>query len=184
MAQAVRRYYANPLRLIRHLHAKRIDEGVDYSGGGPVKALGPAVITLIARGTSYFWANVDGNAVVEQMLSGPLAGISVYNAENCVPTKALWVGEQVTSDTTLCRLRNHFPWLEIGFAKSDGSDIPAAWRVYRKVTDGSKTAYGTDFSRLLGDLGAPEGNTNYGSGDRSYHPRKTVGKLPRGFPRF
>src|SRR5436305_1849831 len=66
MLRAVQQAYQNPLRAIRRLHAKRIDEGVDYSGAGPVKALGNATITAIDRGTSYFWAHVDGNVVVEK----------------------------------------------------------------------------------------------------------------------
>jgi hypothetical protein len=184
MLRAVQQAYQNPLRAIRRLHAKRIDEGVDYSGAGPVKALGNATITVVARGTSYFWAHVDGNVVVEKMLDGPLQGISVYIAENCTPNPNLQVGQQVTAATTLCRLHNHFPWLEIGFAKRDASGIPAAWSVYRRFPDGSKTAYGLSFSHLLADLGAPEGNTNHGHGDVSYRAGKKIGKLPRRFPRF
>jgi hypothetical protein len=184
VVQAARSFYKNPLRRIRRLYAKRIDEGVDYSGRGPLKALGDATITVIARGTSRFWGNVGGNVVVERMADGPLAGISVYYAETCTPDKALSVGEQVTASTTLCHVHNHFPFIEIGFAQDDLSGVPAAWRAYRKFPDGSKTAYGVDFSRLLGDLGAPQGNTNGGTGDMSYRPSKTVGRLPQGFPRF
>ncbi|MBV9311023.1 MAG: hypothetical protein JOZ73_09325 [Solirubrobacterales bacterium] len=184
LVHAAQQSYQNPLRLIRRLHAKRIDEGVDYSGAGPVKSLGNATIVTVDRGTSYFWGNVDGNVVVEKMLDGPLQGINIYVAENCIPNPNLQVGEQVTAATTLCRLHNHFPWLEIGFAKRDASGIPAAWPVYRRFPDGSKTAYGLDFSHLLGDLGAPQGNTNHGSTDVSYRPWKKIGKLPRRFPRF
>lgn len=183
-AATARFYYASPLRLIRHLHAKRIDEGVDYSGSGPIKAMGTATITVVDRGTSRFWANQFGNVVVERMDDGPLQGVSIYNAENCTPSPALHVGQHVTAATTLCRLHDQFPFLEIGFAQRNRSGVPSAWVVYRHVPDGSKTAYGVDFSHLLGDLGAPEGNTNNGSGDKSYDPSRTVGKLRRGFPRF
>ena len=158
--------------------------GVDYSGSGPIKALGSATITAIARGSSHFWAHVDGNVVVEQMQEGPLAGLSVYQSENCTPNRSLRVGDQVTAATTLCRLKNRFPWVEMGVARNDNSGIPAAWSVYMHVPDGSKTAYGVDFSHLLGDLGAPEGNTNHRPGDVSYHPGTMVGKLPPRFPRF
>ena len=183
-ATVVQSYYKNPLRRIHNLYAKRIDEGVDYSGSGPVKALGDAVITVVAHGSSHFWANQGGNVVVERLQNGPLAGISVYNSENCTPNPALHTGDQVTATTTLCHLHNHFPYMEIGFAQNNTSGVPAAWPIYRTVPDGSKTAYGVDFSHLLGDLAAPQGNTNHGTGDQSYHPRKTIGKLPRGFPRF
>ena len=183
-ASVARAYYSNPLRLIQRLHAKRIDEGVDYSGRGPVQALGNGVIIAIARGTSHFWANVDGNVVLEQISDGPLTGLNVYTAENCTPNPALYVGEQVTAATTVCRLHNRFPYMEIGFAEPNPSGVPAAWYVYRTVPDGSKTAYGVDFSHLLGDLGAPQGNTNTGQGDVSYKPGTTVGKLPLDLPRF
>lgn len=184
MAQQARLYYQNPLRLIHKLHAMRIDMGVDYRGSGPVKALGTGTITAIARASSHFWAHVDGNVVIERMAQGPLAGRSIYQAENCTPNPNVHVGYHVTAATTLCRLNNRFPWLEIGFARNDTSGIPAAWSVYLNYPDGSKTAYGVDFSRLLGDLGAPRGNTNHGTGDVSYHPGTTVGKLPPGFPHF
>ena len=101
-----------------------------------------------------------------------------------MPATKLYTGQQVTAATTICQLHNRFPYMELGFARNDTSGIPAAWNVYRTVRDGSKTAYGLDFSHLLGDLGAPQGNTNHGTGDQSYRPRKTVGKLPAGFPRF
>jgi len=177
-------FYRNPFRRIHNLYAKRIDEGVDYSGSGPVKALGVGTITDIARGTSHFWANEDGNVVVERMEQGPLAGISVYTAENCTPSPKLQVGEQVTDTTTLCHLHNVFPFLETGFASNRHPGIPAAWPVYHNYPDGSKTAYGVDFSHLLGDLGAPQGNTNGGPGDMSTNPGTTIDKLPHGFPRF
>jgi hypothetical protein len=183
-AATARLYYSSPLRAIRHLYAKRIDEGVDYSGSGPLKAMGSATITVIARGTSVFWANEYGNVVVERMNDGPLKGLSIYNAENCTPSKTLYVGEQVSSATTLCHLHNQFPFMEIGFARRNRSGIPAAWSVYHNYPDGSKTAYGVDFSHLLGDLGAPEGNTNHGTGDQSYDASRTIGHLPHGYPRF
>ncbi len=183
-AQEVQAFYMNPMRRIHHLYAKRIDEGVDYSGSGQVTALGVATITDLQLGTSQFWAAEYGNVVVERMEDGPLAGISIYVAENCTPSPKLGVGEQVTANTVLCRLHNQFPFLETGFASNRHPGIPIAWPVYHQYPDGSKTAYGIDFSHLLGDLGAPQGNTNSGTGDVSYNPRVTVGKLARRFPRF
>src|SRR5579884_436965 len=65
--QTVQSFYQNPLRRIRSLYAKRIDEGVDYSGAGPIKALGNGVITVLDRGTSFFWAHEFGNVVVVRL---------------------------------------------------------------------------------------------------------------------
>jgi hypothetical protein len=184
LLQSVRVYYANPLRYIHNLRAMRIDEGVDYAGSGPVTALGAGDVTVIDRGHSRFWGNVDGNVVVEEIELGPLAGLSIYTAENCTPNPNLRVGQYVTSTTTLCYMHDHFPETETGFARQNLSGVPAAWSVYRLVRDGSRTAYGLDFSRLLGDLGAPKGNTGHGHDFVSYHPWVTVGVLPAGFPRF
>jgi hypothetical protein len=181
LAQAAQSYYLNPLRDIRRLRADRIDEGVDYGGSGPVKALGDATLTVVDRGNSYFWAHVDGNVVVEQLDTGPLLGLRIYIAENCTPAGSLYVGERVTADTTLCLLHNRFPYLETGFAQPGRDGVPAAWPVYALAPDGSQTAYGLDFSRLLGDLGAPPGNTG---GEVSYRPWSTVGALAPGFPAF
>jgi hypothetical protein len=181
LAQAAQRYYVNPLREIRRLRADRIDEGVDYGGNGPVTALGAATVTVVDRSDSYFWGNVDGNVVVERLDAGPLLGLSVYTAENCTPSPSLRVGQRVTGATTLCVLHNRFPYLETGFAEHGRGGIPAAWHVYRHVHDGSQTDYGLDFSRLLGVLGAPEGNT---AQDISYRPWLKVGTLPPGFPEF
>jgi hypothetical protein len=181
LAQAAQSYYLDPMRDVRRLQADRIDEGVDYGGSGPVKALGDATVTVVDRGDSYFWANVDGNLVVERLDAGPLLGLGVYIAENCSPAASLHVGERVTAATTLCVLHNSFPYLETGFAQPGRAGVPAAWPVYALVPDGSRTAYGLDFSRLLGDLGAPGGNT---AGEVSYHPWSTVGTLPPGFPAF
>jgi hypothetical protein len=181
LIEAAQAYYLNPMREVRRLRADRIDEGVDYGGSGPVKALGDATVTAVDRGTSYFWANVDGNVVVERLDAGPLLGLTVYIAENCTASPSLRVGERVTADTTLCVLHNSFPYLETGFAQPGRAGVPAAWPVYALAPDGSETAYGLDFSRLLGDLGAPEGNT---AGEVSYQPWSTVGTLPPGFPAF
>ena len=54
-------------------------------------------------------------------------------------------------------------------------------QVYQHVPDGWQTANGLDFSRLLGDLGAPERNT---SRDVPCRPWLTVGTLPPAFLGF
>ena len=40
------RAYVNPLREVANLKASRIDMGVDYSGSGPILALGKAKVVL------------------------------------------------------------------------------------------------------------------------------------------
>jgi hypothetical protein len=181
---AAQLYYKNPFRDVRHLRPLRIDEGEDLAGDGPVKALGPGVVTVLARGSSFFWANVTGNVVVEKLELGPLQGRRIYYAEMCIPARRLHVGEQVTTATTLCRMLNLFPETECGFAQNNRSGIPAAWPVYEFAPDGSKTAYGVDFSNLIGILGGPQGNTGKGPGAVSYRPWVTVGALPLTFPSF
>jgi hypothetical protein len=175
-------YYKDPLRDIHHLIGRRIDMGVDYSGYGNVHALGKGVVTVVKKGTSAFWRGEGGNVVVYRLTEGPAKGSNVFVSENCTPT--VYRGEKVTTNTTVCYMHDHRPNIEMGWAQGGGSDKPAAWRVYTPAgnPDGSKTAYGVNFSRLMGLLGAPRGNTT--PGHVSTNPNRTVGRIPRDFPRW
>jgi hypothetical protein len=66
--------YRNPLRGVSGPVSERIDEGVDFSGSGPVYALGDAVITN-ATGNSAGWSG--GGWITYQLTDGPDAGLMV-----------------------------------------------------------------------------------------------------------
>lgn len=139
--------YSNPLRAVGSLAPERIDQGVDYSGSGPVYAIGDGVVLNTANAG---WP--DGAFISYELSSGPAAGDIVYVAEGVVPT--VHVGQQVTPTTVVGTLVGGSPGLEMGWAKPPGTGNAAAvgqWNTY------TSTAYGENFSQLLQALGAPPG---------------------------
>ncbi len=177
-------YYSNPLRDImrnRSLEAHRIDMGVDYGGHGKIFAMGDGVVTVATR-NSRFWGNEGGEATVYRLTKGPARGRSVFVSESCTPR--VHVGQPVHRNTVICNMHgDNNPWMETGWARRTrgrGSDVPAAWSTQYVPAghhDGSKTAFGVNFSHFLGKLGAPEGNTR--RGHVSWNPRITIGRVPR-----
>src|SRR5438105_136096 len=86
--------YRNPLRGLANLVPQRIDEGVDYSGTGPVYAIGPGRVIAVWSGwfkTLPFIAYV--------LTGGPQAGRVIFVAEHVRPS--VHVGQRVTSGTSL-----------------------------------------------------------------------------------
>lgn len=141
--------YANPLRALSDLVPERVDQGVDYSGSGPIYALGDGVVR---NTTNPGW---PGGAFISYELSnGPAAGDFVYVAENMTPR--VQVGQSVTPTTVLGTLMDGGPGLETGWAQPPGDGNAAAVGQWNGSTS---TAYGENFSQLLHALGAPAGET-------------------------
>lgn len=157
--------YQNPFKNVPNISGKRIDQGVDYGGDGPVLPIGKGTVTYV--GTNTGWPG--GNYIAYQLSDGPAQGKYVYVAENCTPE--VTQGQTLDLTTTLCTMRNAYPFIEIGWSKDPGTvDLAAASDVY---SEGNVTAYGVNFSQLLEKLGAPAG-----TGDRS----NPVGSLPADWP--
>jgi murein DD-endopeptidase MepM/ murein hydrolase activator NlpD len=158
--------YANPLRSVGGLSGERIDEGVDYAGIGPVYAIGNGtVVNVYAAG----WPG--GTFIAYQLSDGPARGLYVYTAEDINP--AVSVGSTLTANTVIGQMYGGPNGIEIGWA--DGSRIPDAMaRSTGQSSDGSPSAFGYNFSRLMQALGAPggvlQGNPN--------------GTLPPGWPQW
>ncbi len=73
-------HYANPLAGA-HVTPERIDQGVDYSGSGPLGAIGDGKITYVGTsGTGW-----PGAFIEFQLTDGPDAGRYVYYAEGISP---------------------------------------------------------------------------------------------------
>ncbi len=146
--------YQNPLRAVSQLTPERIDQGVDYTGGGPIYAIGDGIVL---NTTNAGW---PGNGFITyQLLDGPAAGDIVYVAENVVPK--VTVGQTVTSSTVVGTLIDASPNLEIGWAEPPGNGESLArasgqWTTLA-ATGTLPTAYGSNFSALLAVLGAPPG---------------------------
>jgi murein DD-endopeptidase MepM/ murein hydrolase activator NlpD len=144
--------YRNPLRGVNGLIPERIDEGADFSGSGPVYALGDAVITN-ATGNSAGWPG--GGWITYQLTDGPDAGLMVYVAEDVTPT--VQVGQQVLASTVIANMFSGGDGIEIGWAQpsalSAESQLPEAGGI-----NGSgpfPTRIGVNFEELLQSLGVP-----------------------------
>jgi murein DD-endopeptidase MepM/ murein hydrolase activator NlpD len=108
--------YEDPLRAISPLHFGRIDQGVDFSGSGPVYAMGDGVVVnTYAQG----WPNHV--FVSYRLTSGSRAGAYVYVAEDCSPR--VHVGQRVTPSTVICHMFNGSSGIETGWAQHCRCDL-------------------------------------------------------------
>jgi hypothetical protein len=168
----LRAFYADPTRELHNRRRDRVDMGIDVKGYGKIKAIGTAVVLRVDRGTSNFWDNQGGRDVIYQLQEGPAAGKSVYVAENCIPT--VHVHQRINLNTTVCVARDHFPFVEMGWAKGrlpNGkvSDEPVAASYYH---EGERTAHGDNFNKFMIKLGARPSTIN---------GRRIVGHVARSY---
>src|SRR5438477_2498350 len=158
--------YANPLRAVVALSSERIDQGVDYSGFGPIYAIGDGVV-LSTVGPGW----PGGTFIAYRLTDGPARGRVVYVAEDIEPS--VQVGTEVTSDTVVGHMYAGPEGLETGLA--DGSALPNTMaRTYGQFNGSNSTAFGYNFSQLLQALGAPGGVQN----------GPPTGVLPASWPRW
>jgi hypothetical protein len=141
--------YLNPVRDMVGMIPERIDEGVDFSGWGPVYAIGDGVVTA-ATGTNYGWPG--GGWICYQLTDGPDAGLIVYVAEDITP--AVQIGQQVTPFTVIGNVFNGGEGIETGWA--DPSSLTAEAQTAAAGFLGFfPTAVGNNFDALLQWLGVP-----------------------------
>ncbi len=126
----------------------RIDQGVDYSGTGPIDALGPGRVLLVST-TDTGWGNGDG-WISYQLTAGAYAGDYIYVAEGITPSVS--PGEVVSPGQQIGVFNGHS--IEIGFALGQG-DLALAHTVYH---EGADTAAGRAMNALLVSLGAAAGH--------------------------
>lgn len=161
--------YVNPLAHIHNLTPERIDMGVDYSGSGPIVAIGAGQITGVHNSG---WPN--GVFIEERLASGQYAGKYWYYAEDITPS--VTVGESVTAGETIGQMFEGADGIETGWSVGDGGTTlaeslgqqapgsdPGAW----------SSAAGASASRLLQSLGAPPG---------IMQPGGPHGAMPAGYP--
>ncbi len=141
--------YANPLRAVGGLSPERIDQGVDYSGFGPIYAIGDGVVlsTSVAG-----WPG--GTFISYRLTDGPAAGLVVYAAEDIEPL--VQVGQAVTPGTVLGTIYEGPDGIETGWSDPAGQGWTMA-HDYGQFSGGNSTAFGANFSQLLQSLGAPGG---------------------------
>ena len=141
--------YANPLRSVSSLSPERIDQGVDYSGYGPVYAIGDAKIIST---TNSGWPG--GTFIAYKLTDGPAAGLVAYVGEDLEPT--VNVGQSVTAGTVIGTMYEGPDGIETGWADPSGDGVTMA-RDYGQFNGNNSTAFGANFSQLLAHLGAPPG---------------------------
>ncbi len=160
---AVVPWYSNPLRAVSGLVPERIDMGADFSGAGPVYALGNAVITN-ATGTSSGWPG--GGWITYQLTEGPDAGLMVYVAEDVRPT--VQVGQRVSSSTVIAYMYQGGDGIETGWARPDGLSAESELTEAGGIGGGGPfpTEVGLNFDALLQSVGVPaapnSGQSGYG----------------------
>jgi hypothetical protein len=147
--------YRNPLRGVGGLVPERIDMGVDFSGSGPIYALGDAVITS-ATGEAGGWPG--GGWITYQLTDGPDAGLTVYVAEDVVPT--VLPGTRVSRSTVIGEMFQGYDGIETGWAQPDAgtSELPESEAPEAGGIGGLgpfPTIIGANFDELLVSLGVP-----------------------------
>jgi hypothetical protein len=154
---AVAPVYLNPLRNVSALVPERIDQGVDYSGSGPVYALGDGIVTT-ATAYSPGWG---GGWITYQLSDGPDAGLLVYLAENVTPT--VQVGQHVTPSTVIGTMFEGGDGIETGWAQASGASAESQLPEAGAIGGGGPfpTAVGVNFDELLVSLGAPIAPNRY-----------------------
>jgi hypothetical protein len=144
--------YVNPLA-DAHVTPERIDQGVDYSGSGPLDALGDGQITYVGTSNTGW----PGAFIEFRLLNGPDAGRYVYYAETISPARGLHVGEKVSAGQTIATINGG---IEIGWGANVGTETYAMQHGQWSSSDDANsvaTPAGKNFSDLIASLGAPPG---------------------------
>ncbi len=143
LAQQQHLAYADPYRAVHGLRFAGYDQGVDFSGGGQVYAIGPARVTVVS--TSSGWPG--GGAVGYTFTDGEKAGSGVYFVENIQPL--VRAGQLVDHRTVIATMRDSYPYTESGWAHP-GTVNPLA-RLYPHPHSPKPEGY--DFGHFLASLG-------------------------------
>jgi hypothetical protein len=141
--------YANPLRGIAGINPERIDQGVDYSGYGPIFAVGDGVVLSTSVPG---WPG--GTFIAYQLTDGPATGLVVYAAEDIAPSVS--IGSSVNANTVLGQVYEGPSGIETGWADPNAIGNTMA-RTYGQYHGGNSTAFGANFSQFLQSLGGPGG---------------------------
>jgi murein DD-endopeptidase MepM/ murein hydrolase activator NlpD len=157
--------YANPLRDINALTPERIDQGVDYSGYGPIYAIGDGVVLSTVNSG---WPG--GTFISYRLTDGPASGLVVYAGEDIDPL--VTTGQSVTSGTVLGAMYEGPDGIETGWADPSGDGNSMA-NDAGQFSGANSTAFGASFSQLLASLGAPAGVAQNDP---------PTGELPPGWP--
>jgi murein DD-endopeptidase MepM/ murein hydrolase activator NlpD len=118
----------------------RIDQGVDFTGAGPILAVGDA--RILATGAPG-WP--EGGGVLYRLLDGPAAGQVVFVYEGLEAT--VKPGQRVAAGQQIASFVDGGS-IEIGFADASGAPLSQA-----EYHEGEETAWGRKMATFLGELG-------------------------------
>jgi murein DD-endopeptidase MepM/ murein hydrolase activator NlpD len=119
----------------------RIDQGVDFTGAGPILAIGDA--RILATGASG-WP--EGGGVLYKLLDGPEAGRTIFVFEGVQAT--VRAGQRVSAGQQIASFVDGGS-IEIGFA--DESGVPLSHGEY---DEGDETVWGRRMASFLSGLGS------------------------------
>ena len=135
--------------------------GVDYTGKGPLYALGSGTITQVDSSSPW----PGGTFIQLKLDSGPYKGRTVYYAENIQPQ--VRVNQKVKAGQLIGYARGSSPYTEIGWGTGSGETTSAAaagQAAYGKAHAGDpgaySTGYGMSFNALVRRLGGPAGTVD------------------------
>ena len=132
--------YVNPFIQSTNLVTGRIDQGVDFTGTGPIVAIGDAKILRVG---APGWP--EGGGVLYQLTNGPLAGEVIFVYEGVDAT--VQAGQTVKAGEQIATFRPGGS-IEIGLA--DASGVPLSHASYY---EGRVTESGVEMFSLLQSLG-------------------------------
>jgi murein DD-endopeptidase MepM/ murein hydrolase activator NlpD len=122
----------------------RIDQGVDFTGTGPIAAVGDAVI--LATGAPG-WP--EGGGVLYKLLSGSHAGEIIFVYEGVDAT--VHAGQHVAAGEQIATFRPGGS-IEMGFA--DAAGVPLSHGEYN---EGEETVWGREMASFLSSIGGASG---------------------------
>lgn len=131
----------------------RVDQGVDYSGSGPLYAVGNGTITNVYN------SGWPGGTYINLQLDN---GRNVYYAENISPQ--VRVNQKVQAGDIVGWAKGAYPYIEIGWSASGNGTTMAA--SYGQIKAGQAagdpgafpTAFGVSFNNLIKALGGRPGS--------------------------
>lgn len=155
------RGYVNPFSHTKNLGWSRTDQGVDFTGEGPISAIGDA--NILSTGAPG-WP--EGGGVLYELTEGPAKGKVIYVYEGV--NAAVRRGQHVEAGQTIAHFRPGGS-IEMGYA--DTSGVPLSHAGYH---EGEETGAGKAFKGWLRHIlggGSWSGSGKAATGGAGHKPR-------------
>jgi hypothetical protein len=150
--------YVYPFAHSQNVKQSRTDMGVDFTGKGPIEAIGDAVVVAASRASGW----PEGGWVSYRLTSGPSRGRIVFVAEGITPS--VHPGQRVKAGDEVARFSGSS--IETGWASGRGfQTLSAAHGTQNHHGDPGAfpTPEGKAFARMLGSLKGAGGSADVGT---------------------